>query len=147
MGSSILFRTGLFLAGLILVISIPSFAAPFLVSDPYPKGQNQPTQFDVVCGELKFSAAPETLPHGGKRLRFDLSRFPDGDLTLEIKAVDKRLRRESKPVTIRLHKNGTDVTLLPARIVPPPPQPPQATPEKRKIPPSRTFQGRLKSPD
>ena len=131
---------------LVLCSSIPSFAGPFLVSNPYPKGRGQPTRFDVVCGELRFSAAPENLADGGKRLRFDLSRLPNGDLTLEIKAVDKRLRRESKPVTIRLHKNGKDVTLLPDVSEPSPQAVPPVPPEKEKIQPSRTFPGHLSSP-
>lgn len=148
MGPSILVRAGLVLASLMLFGSIPSFAEPFLVSDPYPKGQNQPTQFDVVCGELKFSVPPESLADGGKRLRLDLSRLPDGDLSLEIKAVNGSFRRESKPVTIHLRKNGRDVILLPAAIEPPLSQMPPPVPrEKQKIPPSRTFSDHLNGPN
>lgn len=149
MGASSIFRTGACLA-LLLLSPIPSFGRPFLVSDPYPKWQNQPTRFDFVSGKLRFSRPAEDLPNGRKRLKLDLSSLPDGELTLEIKAVNVRLRIESKPVAVHLFKKGQDVRLLPAPPAAPPPPPkapppPQAPPEKQKIPPSRTYQGHLKS--
>ena len=140
--------TGTFL--LMLPFLSPSLASakPFLVSDPYSKSQIQPTRFLFVCGELRFSRAPETLPDGRKRLKLDLAILPQGETTLEIKAVNEGLRMESKAVEVRLLKKGLDVSMLPPVIGHSPPQEAQeqAPPEKRKIPPSRTYQGHLNGP-
>lgn len=140
--------TGAYLTALLLVSAIPSFARPFLVSDPYPKSQIQPTRFEFVCGKLKFSRPPEILRDGRKRLKLDLSALPDGEVTLEIKAVDDHLGHEAKPVSVRLLKRGEDVRLLPPLTGPPSrpaPDAPQAVPEKQKIPPSRSYPGHLRS--
>jgi hypothetical protein len=148
MGASGLFRTGAYLAALLLFSAIPCFARPFLVSDPYPKGQNQPTQFDLVCGNLKFSCPPETLRNGGKRLKLDLSTLPDGEITLKIKAVKEPLGYKSESVSVHLVKKGQDVTLHSVVMDLPParaPESPQVIPEKQKIPPSRTYPGHLRS--
>ncbi len=141
MGTSIVFRAGACLALLLLLTPLSAFGSPFLVSDAYPKSETQPTRFDVVCGTVRLSRPPENLPNGSKRLKLDLSVFPDGELTLEIRAVERH-QSESTPVSVRLLKNGQNVTLLPAAKEPPPPLP-TAPRQKMLIPPSRTYQGHL----
>ncbi len=118
------------------------------MSDPYLKGQKQPTQFYFVCGNLNFSRPPEALRNGGKRLKLDLSTLPDGEITVKIKAVNELLGWRSKSVSVRLLKKGQDVTLLSVVLelpLPPAPELPQVIPEKQKIPPSRTYPGHLRS--
>ena len=131
-------RKLLFGAWLVIVSLLTSalcYGEPFLVSDPYGKTEDQPTRFSIVAGELRFSIPAEKLPDGTVRLRFDLSKLPDGEHTIEIKAVNESRQTESEPVSLKLlKKNGQGVTLLAS----------QGKPEKEKIPPSRTIPGLLR---
>ena len=111
-----------------------SIAEPFVVSDPYPRTGEQPAEFVIVAGQLKFSVPAEKLPDGTVRLKFDLSRLPDGESVLSIKAVDRMKGTESEAVSLRVMKDGKNVTLLREQKV---------EPAKEKRPPSRTIPGLL----
>lgn len=108
------------------------FGEPFLVSDPYGKTEDQPTGFTVVVGKLEFSIPAEKLSDGTVRLKFDLGKLPDGEQTIEIKAVNESTRAESQPVSVQLLKKDGKVVMEIA---------PEKKPEKEKIPPSRTIPG------
>lgn len=109
------FTLGIILLAVSLAMPVFCCAAPFLVSDPYPKSGPQPTEFEVSSSQPKFSVPVERVPGGTVRLRLDLSRFPDGEQVIEIRAVNttKTPRQESKAVSVRFLKNGKEVTLLP----------------------------------
>jgi hypothetical protein len=127
---------------IVLFVTSAVRAEPFLVSDPYPRGKKQPTEFTVVAGALTFSVPAEKLPDGRVRLKFDLKRLPDGQYLLQIKAVNRIRRQQSQTVSVwLLKKNGKEVTLgappeartekdIPAKDIPA---------EKKLIPPSRTI--------
>lgn len=126
---------GAWLVVVSLLTSALCFGEPFLVSDPYGKTEDQPTRFSIVAGKLTFSIPAEKLPDGTVRLRFDLSKLPDGEHTMEIKAVNEAKQTESEPASLKvLKKNGQGVTL----------SAPQGKSEKEKIPPSRTIPGLLR---
>jgi hypothetical protein len=126
---TLIFVTLLFLASTL-------YAEPFLTSGSYPKGPYQPTEFTIVVGKLAFSVAAEKLPDGAVRLKFDLAQLPDGEHTLEIKAVNGATGRESEAVSLRLFKkNGKEVVLE----TPPEEPTKNAPPAKKLIPPSRTI--------
>ena len=106
------------------------YAEPFLVSDPYRKGPDQPTEFSIVAGKLSFSVPADKLPDGGVRLKFDLVRLPEGEHILQIKATDSVRRRESPSVFLKvLKKSAQEITVE---------APPEAAVERGLIPPSRT---------
>ena len=130
-------RLGLavFLVAGFLLTSVLSIAEPFVVSDPYSRTGEQPAEFVIVAGQLKFSVPAEKLPDGTVRLKFDLSRLPDGESTLSIKAVDRLKQTESEAVSLKVRKDGKNVTLLREQ---------KAESAKEKRPPSRTIPGLLK---
>lgn len=132
-----------------LFIALPlSHAEPFLISDAYPLSRKQPTDFDIVSGKLKFSVPAEKLADGTVRLRFDLAKLPDGEHTMEIKAVNKnkKARIESTVVQAKVVKNGKEVTLLLPKLedAKEPQAAKESEPVRDKISPSRSIRGILR---
>ena len=64
---------GLCLAVLCLLAPRPSTGEPFLISDPYPNKEDQPTRFVIIAGKLNYSVPAQKLSDGSVRLRFDVS--------------------------------------------------------------------------
>ncbi len=129
------FIFGAWLVTVSFLTSAPCFGEPFLVSDSYGKTDGQPTGFFIIAGKLKFSIPAEKLADGTVRLRFDLSKLPDGEHTIEVKAVNESRNTVSEPVSLKLVKKDGQVVIQTA---------PRGTPEKEKIPPSRTIPGLLR---
>lgn len=132
-----------------LFVAAPlSHAEPFLISDAYPTSRKKPTDFDIVSGKLKFSVPAEKLADGAVRLRFDLAKLPDGEHTIEIRAVNnnKKARMESIVVQAKVVKDGKEVVLLSPVLKSAIDS--QATkelePAKDKISPSRNIRGILR---
>jgi len=123
------------LAVLFLFASSLSFAAPFLVCDPYWEEGKQPTGFSVKAGEFTFSGQAEELSGGAVRLKFDLGKLPDGEHKVEVRAVKESTGEKSEPAYAQILKKGAQAVMLTT---------PQPEPEKQKIPPSRTIPGLLK---
>ena len=96
------------------VLAVPAScpAEPFLVSDPYAKSDEQPTEFRVTNGGETLRVPAERLDDGTVRLKLDLSKLPDGEQSLEIRAVRLPKGEESDPVSVRILKNGKEVTML-----------------------------------
>jgi hypothetical protein len=113
------------------------FGEPFLVSDPYPKSDEQPTDFRIVSQSLNVMVPAEKSPNGIVKLRYDLFNLPDGEHILEITAIDKARGKESVPTVMKIMKKGKDVTIVP---LPSPPSEPLNT----QRPPSRAIPGILK---
>ena len=112
-----------------------SFGEPFLVCDPYPKSSPQPTKFSISIGEQTFPALAEKLADGSVRLKYDLANLPEGEHTLEIRAVNESGNGQSEPASISLLKKNGKVVVLPA---------PAKKTEKEKISPTRTIPGLLR---
>jgi hypothetical protein len=131
----------------VLCLFFPRFSSgePFLVSDPYPKTGGQPTRFAIVVGILKYSVPAQKLPDGRVCFRFDVSRLPDGEYTVNVRAIDDRTHGESKSTPVKLVKTGEKVTLIALPEKAEPPAPPKKR-EKAKIPPSRIPKGLLRPP-
>ncbi|MGA2109239.1 MAG: hypothetical protein ABSH25_16530 [Syntrophorhabdales bacterium] len=137
---------GLCLAVLCLFAPRSSTGEPFLICDPYPNTGDQPTRFAVVAGNLKYSVPPQWLPDRSVRLKFDLSRLPDGEHTVKVTAIDDRNHRESDSIRLKLVKTGKKVTLLTSPQEAEPPAVPEK-PQKGKVPPSRIPRGLLRTPE
>jgi len=116
----------------VLLMATPALliAQPFLVSDPYPAKEVQPTKFVVTIGLKSFDVVPEKNPDGSSFLKYDLSRLPDGIHTVKVKAVNSALKQESPEVSLPLQKTGSKVT--------------RARDEGEKLAPSRTFPGYIR---
>jgi hypothetical protein len=137
---------GLCLAVLCLFAPRSSTGEPFLICDLYPNTGDQPTRFAVVAGNLKYSVPPQWLPDRSVRLKFDLSRLPDGEHTVKVTAIDDRNHRESDSIRLKLVKTGKKVTLLTSPQEAEPPAVPEK-PQKGKVPPSRIPRGLLRTPE
>jgi hypothetical protein len=116
----------------VLLMAIPALlmAQPFLVSDPYPAKEVQPTKFVVTIGGTSFDVVPEKNPDGSSFLKYDLSRLPDGLHAVKVKAVNSTLKQESLEVSLSLQKTGSNVT--------------RAKDDGEKLAPSRTFPGYIR---
>ena len=116
----------------VLLMATPALliAQPFLVSDPYPAKEVQPTKFVVTIGGKSFDVVPEKNPDGSSFLKYDLSRLPDGLHRVKVKAINGVLKQESSEMTISLQKTGSNVT--------------RAKDEGEKLAPSRTFPGYIR---
>jgi len=136
---------GICLAMLSLFAPKSSSGEPFLISDPYPKTGDQPTRFVVVAGKLRYSVPAQKLPDGRVYLRFDVSRLPDGEHTVNVTAINDRTHGESNSTPVKLVKIGQKVTLLALPEKAEPPAPPEEQ-QKAKISPSRMPKGLLRPP-
>ena len=76
-----------------------------------PKTGHQPTRFVIVAGKLRYSVPARKLPDGRVYLRFDLSLLPDGEHTVNVRAIDDRAQGESNQAG-EVVKTGQKVTLL-----------------------------------
>jgi hypothetical protein len=123
------FRT-IVLAVFLMATAGAVMAQPFLVSDPYPAKEVQPTKFVVTVGGKSFDVVPEKNPDGSSYLKYDLSQLPDGLHTVKVKAVNSTLKQESPEMSLSLQKTGSNVT--------------RAKDESEKIAPSRTFPGYIR---
>jgi hypothetical protein len=124
-----LFRT-IILVVLLAAAPAVLMAQPFLVSDPYPAKEVQPTKFVVTVGGKSFDVVPEKNPDGSSFLKYDLSHLPDGIHAVKVKAVNSTLNQESPEMSLSLQKTGSTVT--------------RAKDESEKIAPSRTFPGYIR---
>jgi hypothetical protein len=140
-----------FLAIVLLAVPGRGFAAPFLISDPYPKSEEQPTEFELTVGNRTFKTPAEVMSDKAVRLHFDLSQLPDGEHVVAVKAVNPSKREESEAVSLKISKNGKEVTLIPLpkhepasekRAATQSPQGQQPATEKRG--PSRAIRGLLR---
>ena len=123
------FRT-IVLAVFLMVAAGAVMAEPFLVSDPYPAKEVQPTKFVVTVGGKSVDVAPQKNPDGSSFLKYDLSGLPEGFHTVKIKAVSSKSKLESPEVSIQLQKSGSKVT--------------RAKDENEKLAPSRTLPGYIR---
>ena len=113
----------------VLLVAAPALlmAQPFLVSDPYPAKEVQPTKFVVTIGGKSVDVVPQKNTDGSSFLKYDLAQLPDGLHTVKVKAVNSALKQESPEMSLSLQKTGSNVT--------------RAKDESEKIAPSRTFPG------
>jgi len=137
--------SGLCMAVLCLLAPRPSTGKPFLISDPYPKNEDQPTRFVIVEGTHRYSVPAQRLPDGSVRLRFDLSPLADGEHTMNVTAIDDRTHGESGSIRLKLAKIGKKVTLLTSPEEAEPPAAPEKQ-QKTKISPSRIPRDLLRPP-
>lgn len=94
---------------------------PFLLSGPYTKGRDQPTDFSIVTGKLSLLVPAEKVPDGTVRLKLDLTQFPDGEHLLKIKAVNTPKRIESEIISVNLvKKNEKGISIKTPHDEPPP---------------------------
>jgi len=116
---------------------VPCYADPFLISDPYPEGPNQPTGFIIKAGASEHRSLPNKLPDGSVCLKFDLAKLSDGEQTLEVIAVreGRKGTNSGSSSKVRVKKNGKDVVIAPSA---------QGAAPKAVIPPSRRYSGHIK---
>ena len=130
-----LLLSSVFLMAALATVPVSCPAEPFLVSDPYSKSDDQPTEFRVTRGSETLRVPAERLDDGSVRLKLDLSRLPDGEQSLEIRAVRLPKGDESDPISIRIMKNGKEVTVV---------TPKRQEPVREKRGPSRIIPGMLR---
>ena len=71
---------------LFALASMPIYAAPFVVSDPYPSSGQQPTEFVItVSGSATPAVIPATTTAQGTILKWDVSGIT-GSKTITVKA-------------------------------------------------------------
>lgn len=76
-------------ATLVLAFSATVFAAPFLISDPYPTTTTQPDKFVVVWNGTTYDITPEAVTGSGVRLHWDIAgKWQPGTNSLTVKAVN-----------------------------------------------------------
>ena len=93
-----------FLIALALIVLLPIMAnsAPFLVCDPYPTTELQPTEFELnIDGGTLIISPAEALSGGGVSLKYDLQGVSVGAHTVSIRAclVDAVWGRECSIAT------------------------------------------------
>jgi hypothetical protein len=115
----------------------PCFGEPFLISDPYQKTDDQPTEFRIISESVNVTVPADKHTNGTVKLRYDLGGLPDGEHVLQIIAVDKVKGRESEPTVMKVMKRGKDVTILPMPS-------PSIEPPSKQRPPSRSIPGLIK---
>jgi hypothetical protein len=115
---------------LFLLIPVVLLAGPFLVCDPYPPTELQPTKFVVVFDGSAVDVVPEQYPDGSSFLRRDLGNVADGVHTVKVKAVNSVVNVESVEVGISFRKTGSQVV--------------RVKDDAEKIPASRSFKGYLR---
>jgi len=73
---------------ILLTILFPSvvFAAPYLVCDPYPSTDVQPTDFELVIDGGSVIISPAVDVTGGKALKYDIGGVSAGSHTVSVKA-------------------------------------------------------------
>ena len=74
------------LAVLMVLFSFNAWAAPFVVSDPYPTTVTQPDGFMVAVDGATAVASPAQAVTGGVRLHHDVAGVSSGSHTVRIKA-------------------------------------------------------------
>jgi len=72
----------------LLLVPVVAHAAPFLESDPYPTGTNQPTHFALVIdGAASIDVPAASVAGGAVKLRFDVGHVTVGLHNTSVKAV------------------------------------------------------------
>lgn len=69
-----------------LLLGASAMAAPFIVSDPYPPTDLQPTHCEASEGALTFTSPVEVVA-GGVRCKIDLAGIPTGNHTMAVRAT------------------------------------------------------------
>ena len=74
-----------------VLIATPAWASPFLVCDPYPATDFQPTEYLLQWdgSMIWISSPPEGLADEGVRLKFDLVDVSSGSHSVKVKAKNK----------------------------------------------------------
>lgn len=115
----------------ILLMGEIASAEPFLVITQAPRENFKTAKF-IITIDGKTSEAMPFKTSEEPYIRYDLAGFADGTYTAIIKAVDAA-GTESAPFTLSFKKTGLKVEAS---------DPPDSKP---RIPPSRTYQGHLRS--
>ncbi|MDR2017536.1 MAG: hypothetical protein LBQ00_01430 [Syntrophobacterales bacterium] len=97
-----------FLALLVLAAASVAFAAPFLVSNPYPAKRTTPSQFLITINEKTETSIPAKNEDGSVYLKYDLGGLSDGTYTVYVKAINKK-GVESSPSVYSFIKTGSMV--------------------------------------
>ena len=117
---------------LVLAFSGSCLAEPFLISDPYPAKDPQPTTFVVTVDGQSSTSAPHRSADGSLVLKYDLGDLPDGTHTIVIKALNDAQALESGEITYTFNKTGSRISDLKVKE------------EKQRIAPSRSLGGYVK---
>lgn len=76
-----------FLAALFCLFAVNAWAAPFVVSDPYPTSGTIPDGFTVSVDDGPIVQSPLAAVPGGQGFKFDVGSLTGGSHTLKVKAV------------------------------------------------------------
>jgi hypothetical protein len=107
------------LIGLFCLFPAVCYAGPFLVCDPYPSTDVQPTDFELVIdgGSVIISSAVDVT--GGKALKYDVGGVSIGSHTVSVKACkdyDVWGRTCSSAVNFTFAKPVVSSPVVPANI-------------------------------
>ena len=80
----------LFIIVAIILMASISWAAPFVVCDPYPTTVIQPTFFNVIMdGGAPIQSLPEVVTGNAVRLHYDLAALSTGAHTMTVAACNE----------------------------------------------------------